>query len=126
MLVPRDFAALAARETGYSVASLAVETYTGGCVAARVFNSQRLLMLKQSVPPRLRYKELLLEGAREHGLCGDYCSWLANLPVAEANSGRLDDAYYDTPSETLARAAAACLAAAGMALAAGLPLGHSP
>ena len=50
-----DFAKLVAFEGGYNVRGLTVETYDGHWVAARAFSSQRLVLLRASLPPTERY-----------------------------------------------------------------------
>lgn len=113
-----DFQKIVSRETGYDITSVDVETYAGRSVSARAFQSQRLLRLKQSLPPRQQYLDLMLHGAKEHGLCDDYCQWLAAVPTV-AQGRPLGPEYFDTPSEALAKLAAVSLAIAGGLWAAG-------
>lgn len=104
-----DLRKLASRETGYAVSSAAVITYTGVGFSALLFTSQPSLLLPASVPPRRRYLDLMLEGARTHGLAPEYVQWLRDLPSAQL--GSLGAGYFDTPSEWLARCAVVGLAA---------------
>lgn len=117
-----DFAELAARETGYGVSSIEVATYRGMRVAAKVFKSQRLLLLNQCLAPRQRYLSLMQAGAAEHGLCKQYRDWLSRVPAND--NAPLDAQYYDTPSEILAQGVAAAAVIAGMALAARQGITH--
>lgn len=107
-----DFQKIVSRETGYGITSLDVRTYAGRLVSARAFQSQRLLRLKQSLPPRQQYLDLLLHGAKEHALCEDYYQWLAAVPTV-AQGTPLGPEYSDTPSEALAKLAAVSMAVAG-------------
>ncbi|BDA45753.1 probable gamma-glutamylcyclotransferase [Coccomyxa sp. Obi] len=113
-----DFQKIASRETGYDITRLDVRTYAGRMVSARAFQSQRLLRLKESLPPRQQYLDLMLHGAKEHGLCEDYCQWLGAVPSV-AQGTPLGPEYFDTPSEVLAKLAAVSLAVAGGVWAAG-------
>lgn len=117
-LTTTDVQKIASRETGYDITSLDVRTYAGRTVSARAFQSQRLLRLKESLPPRQQYLDLMLHGAMEHGLCEDYIQWLAAVPRV-AQGTPLGPEYFDTPSEALARLAAVSLAVAGGVWAAG-------
>ena len=104
-----DMRQLESRETGYKLSIAGVSLYDGQEINALMFASQSLLLLPASVPPQQRYLELMVIGARLHGLCPKYIQWLHDLPVAP--SGRLGSEYFDTPSELLARSAAVGLAA---------------
>ena len=108
-LCQADMRKLASRETGYSISTAAVNTYTGLVTSALLFTSQPLLLLPASVPPQHRYLQLMLEGAQTHCLCPEYRRWLHQL--ASAKPGGLGAEYFDTPSEWLARCAAVGLAA---------------
>jgi len=79
-----------------------------------VFVSSGLLTLPRSLPPRRRYRDLLLEGLREHGCPPEYSAWLAGLPVA-ADGRALGSEYFQTPSEALGQAFLACAACALLA-----------
>ena len=104
-----DMRRLESRETGYKLSNAGVRLYDGQEIDALIFTSQSLLLLPASVPPQQRYLELMVAGARMHGLCPKYTQWLHSLPTAM--SGRLGSGYFDTPSELLARSAAVGLAA---------------
>ena len=104
-----DMQKLAGRETGYALGSTTVTSYAGTETSALLFTSQPLLLLPASVPPQRRYLELMLEGAKTHGLAPEYMQWLHELPCARP--GGLGAEYFDTPSELLARCAAVGLAA---------------
>ena len=107
-----DFQKIASRETGYNITALDVRTYAGRMVSARAFQSQRLLRLKESLPPRQQYLDLMLHGAKEHGLCEDYYQWLTAVPSV-AQGTPLGPEYFETPSEALAKLAAVSLAVGG-------------
>ena len=104
-----DMRQLESKETGYKLSNAAVSLYDGQEIDALIFTSQSLLLLPASVPPQQRYLELMVAGARMHGLCPKYTQWLHDLPIAK--SCRLGSEYFDTPSELLARSAAVGLAA---------------
>ena len=104
-----DMRQLESRETGYKLSNAGVSLYDGQEIDALMFTSQSLLLLPASMPPQQRYLELMVAGARMHGLCPRYTEWLHDLPIAK--SGRLGREYYDTPSELLARSASVGLAA---------------
>ncbi len=104
-----DMQKLKGRETGYALSSTTVTSYAGAETTALLFRSQPLLLLPASVPPQRRYLELMLEGAKTHGLAPEYMQWLRELPCARP--GGLGAEYFDTPSEWLARCAAVGLAA---------------
>lgn len=108
----RELCAILNRETGYLISSIDVTTYSGTNAEARVFCSQRLLQLRQSLPPRQQYLDLLVTGAREHGLCEEYCQWLQAVPALSPGT-TLGPEYFDTDSEALAKLAVASLALAG-------------
>ena len=111
-LTPADVKRLQEREGGYSLAQLPVETYSGWACTATTFLSSPLLLLYSPVPPTARYRDLLLEGCRQHGLDAGYTAWLEGLEVAPAGGAR--DARYDAcPADSLAQLlAASALAAA--------------
>ena len=52
-------------------------------------------------------------GAREQGLCSDYCAWLDAVPTVPPY--RISTEYFATSAEVLARGVAAGIAAAAMA-----------
>ena len=108
-----DFAKLVAFEGGYDVRGLTVETYDGRWVAAQAFRSQGLVLLKASLPPMERYAEIMRAGAREQGLCADYCAWLDALPTVPPY--RIGAEYFATSAEALARGVAAGVGALAMA-----------
>ncbi|KAL4419857.1 hypothetical protein ABPG75_006955 [Micractinium tetrahymenae] len=115
-LTPADLQRLTSREVGYRQIRLAVRTYDGQPVpAALVFVSSPLLRLYRPVPLPRRYLDLLLEGARHHGLDSDYIAWLESLEAAPP--GPLDACYDACPANTLAKLLAAG-AAGAVALAA--------
>ena len=111
-LTSTEFDQIASRETGYRTINLVVETSVGKQVAARAFQSQKLLRLRESLPPRQQYLDLMLHGAREHGLCDEYCRWLRAVPTIALGTP-LGPEYFETESEALARLAAVSLAVAG-------------
>lgn len=113
-----DFRQIVSRETGYQVISLGVRTSSGEQMTARAFQSQRLLRLRRSLPPRQQYLDLMLSAAREHGLCEEYCQWLEAVPSVDKGTP-LGPEYFETESEALARIAAVSLAIAGGVWAAG-------
>ena len=98
-----DLRKLASRETGYALGSIEIFPYAGERMVAFLFMSQALLLLPVSMPPQRRYLELMLEGAKMHGLAPEYIQWLESLPWARP--GGLGAEYFDTPSELLARSA---------------------
>jgi hypothetical protein len=110
-LTPADVQRLQGREGGYSLAQLSVETYSGRACTAATFLSSPLLLLSSPVPPTSRYRDLLLEGCRQHALDDDYTAWLEGLEVAPAGGAR--DACYDAcPADSLAKLLAASAVAA--------------
>ncbi|KAL4430342.1 hypothetical protein ABPG77_002148 [Micractinium sp. CCAP 211/92] len=117
-LTPADLQKLAAREVGYRQVRIPARTYDGRAVPdALAFVSSPLLHLYQPVAPPRRYLDLLLEGARHHGLDADYVAWLEGLEAAPP--GPLDGRYDACPANSLAK-----LMAAGMAGAAALAAAH--
>ena len=107
-----DMRQLESRETGYKLTNAGVILYDGQKVDALMFTSQSLLLLPAGVPPQQRYLELMVAGARMHGLCPEYTQWLHDLPIAD--SCPLGSEYFDTPSELLARFAVVALACAAV------------
>lgn len=105
-----DLARLQAREVGYKIGQLAVLTYAGELLTAAAFLSSPLLRLAAPVPPPLRYRALLLEGCRQHGLDPDLIAWLEQLEVAPP--GPLDSRYDACPANALAKGVAVGAAAA--------------
>lgn len=104
-LRPGDLQRLAGREVGYRAVQLAVFTYRGEACRAAAFVSSPLLQLYRPVPPTRRYRSLLVEGSRQHGLDGSYTAWLEGLEVAD---GPLDSRYDACLADTLAKLLAAC------------------
>lgn len=81
---PADLQRLAANEVGYRLTTLQVTPCDGPPVAAAVFLSSPLLVLRAPAPPRRRYRDLLLEGCTHHGLGQldpEYVAWLEGLQV---------------------------------------------
>ncbi len=113
-LTRADLARLALFEAGYRTEHARVVTREGAEALAVVFVSSGLLTLPRSLPPRRRYRDLLLEGLREHGCPPEYSAWLAGLPVA-ADGRALGSEYFQTPSEALGQAFLACAACALLA-----------
>jgi hypothetical protein len=113
-LTRADLARLALFEAGYRTERARVVTPGGAEALAVVFVSSGLLTLPRSLPPRRRYRDLLLAGLREHGCAPEYSAWLAGLPVA-ADGRALGAEYYQTPSEALGQAFLACAACALLA-----------
>ena len=109
-------ARLQAREVGYKIGQLAVRTYAGELLTAAAFLSSPLLRLATPVPPPLRYRALLLEGCRQHGLDPNLIAWLERLEVAPP--GPLDRRYDDCTADALAKSVAVGAAAAAAWLAA--------
>ncbi|KAK9845464.1 hypothetical protein WJX81_007142 [Elliptochloris bilobata] len=108
-----DLAKLAAFEAGYRQQAVEVLTASGATAHATAFVSAAALRLPQSVPPRRRYRDLLLAGAREHGSPADYKVWLERLPVAE-DWAPVGPEYFATPSEGLALLFIGAAASAGL------------
>ena len=109
-----DFRKIASYETGYSPRSIKTETYAGTTATAQAFVSDWLVLLRESLPPKEAYAALMRAGAKEHGLCDEYCAWLAALPILPGS--RLPPQYFETPADSLARAAAAVAIVAATAL----------
>lgn len=108
LLTQGQLAALAARETGYRVATMPVRPYSGGeTVAAKVFVSQRMLQLRRPVPPTRRYLDLIIDGTRSCRLSEEYVRQLKAVPTAPP--GGLPAEYFDTPSSAFAFAAVAAV-----------------
>ena len=108
-----DMAKLAAFEAGYARQRVAVTTAGGAAAHATAFVSSPALRLPASVPPRRRYRDLLLAGTAEHGCDLAYREWLARLPVAE-DWALVGPEYFVTPSEQLALLAVGAAASAGL------------
>ena len=107
-----DFQKLVSFETGYSARSITIQTCAGRHATARVFVSDSLVLLSKSLPPKEAYLALMRAGAVEHGLCSEHCAWLASLPTVPGT--RLPPEYFETPADSLARAAAAAAIIAAM------------
>jgi len=82
----------------------------GELLTAPAFWSSPLRRLAGPVPPPLRYRALLLEGCRQHGLDPDLIAWLEQLEVAPP--GPLDSRYDACPANALAKGVAVGAAAA--------------
>ena len=108
-----DLAKLTAFEAGYLRQRVAVVTAEGAAAQATAFVSSPALRLPESVPPRRRYRDLLLAGAAEHGSSLAYREWLARLPVAE-DWALVGPEYFVTPSEQLALLAVGAAASVGL------------
>lgn len=102
---PADLERLRQRETGYRLERLDVVTYGGTTASAAAFVSSPLLRLRRPVPPRRRYRDLLLKGCAQHSLDPAYTAWLAALEVAEGGQP-LPPAYDACPADVLAKALA--------------------
>lgn len=102
-LTAADLERLKQREVGYRLAEVLVETRDGRRTTAAAFVSSPLLRLYRPVPPLRRYRDLLLEGARQQGLDAEYVAWLERIEVAPAADARHDAC----PATTLAQLMAA-------------------
>lgn len=60
-----------------------------------------------------RYARIMRAGAREQGLCAEYCAWLDALPSIQPY--QISTEYFATSAEALARSVAVGFAAAAMA-----------
>lgn len=113
-LTQAQFDAIMAHEIGYSLCSIEVVPYGGqnqDAVRATAFMSQRLLLLRRPVAPSQRYRDRIVQGAQEQGLCEEYVGWLQSLPGVEASVlGRPE--YSDTLVEAGAKGAAGLVVAA--------------
>lgn len=109
-VTPADLARLQAREVGYRLGQLTVCTYAGEQLTAAAFLSSPLLRLAAPVPPPLRYRNLLLEGCRQHDLDSAFVAWLECIEVAPP--GPLDCRYDACPADALAKGVAVSAAAA--------------
>lgn len=118
-VTPADLERLRAREVGYRLGHVLVQTYAGQQHTADAFLSSPLLRLAAPVPPQLRYRDLLLEGCRQHGLEPAFSDWLQTLEVSPTSP--LDRRYDDCPADALAK----CLAAGAAAAAAWASM-HQP
>ena len=97
LLSAADMKALSTRETGYGIVQLCVTPYdSSAAVVASVYVSRPALRLPRALPPTVRYKRLLVDGAKQCGLEPSYVSVLEQLPTVV--SGGLPPEYFDTPS----------------------------
>lgn len=73
---------LEAVDVAYARRELEVETYGGERVVAYVYVGLPARVVPEGMPS-LRYRNILVQGARDAGLRDDYVAWLGDLPVVE-------------------------------------------
>ncbi len=64
-------------ERGYARIEIEVILANGQCALAQTYRSDRLTGAAAAV----WYKQLIVAGARAHGLPADWCAWLDGLPA---------------------------------------------
>jgi hypothetical protein len=103
----QDLEKLKAREVGYSLLPIVIDiavnsmhhpSPSSSCLA---FLSNPSLVLYQSVPPTQRYIDILISGARYHGLDEGYVEWLES--VDRHNGGPLPSEYDACPAQSIAQ-----------------------
>ena len=124
-----DLRKLQAKEIGYRLETATVRPYAPGDPSARgafpagphghvqaqVFVSDPMVLLRESLPPRLEYANKLRDGARENGVDPGYRELLDTLPTLQpdASRGALPPEYGDTKNAAVGKA---FLVAAGVAV----------